>query len=126
MLTIRNLTKHFGGIRAVDGVDLSLGRGELVGLIGPNGSGKTTVFNLLTGIYRPDAGSMIFEGKHLSGIAPHRIFAEDYHSLDRAVLETLHHFHDGIPDLGCGLCQQGRARQRSHNRYRNMYNVHML
>lgn len=73
MLAIRNLTKRFGGIRAVVGVDLSLGEGELVGLIGPNGSGKTTVFNLVTGIYRPDVGTMTLQGENLVGIAPHRI-----------------------------------------------------
>ena len=73
MLEIRGLTRHFGGIRAVDGVDLHLGDGELVGLIGPNGSGKTTVFNLVTGIYRPDAGSIRFSGENLVGIAPHKI-----------------------------------------------------
>jgi len=73
MLEIRGLTKHFGGIRAVDGVDLLLGEGELVGLIGPNGSGKTTVFNLVTGIYRPDAGSITLERENLVGIPPHRI-----------------------------------------------------
>lgn len=72
-LEIRGLTKHFGGIRAVDGVDLRLAEGELVGLIGPNGSGKTTVFNLLTGFYRPDAGSVTFRGKSLVGLAPHRV-----------------------------------------------------
>jgi branched-chain amino acid transport system ATP-binding protein len=73
MLEIRGLTKHFGGIRAVDGVDLLLGEGDLVGLIGPNGSGKTTVFNLVTGIYRPDAGSIALEGETLVGIPPYRI-----------------------------------------------------
>ncbi|MGB7972229.1 MAG: ABC transporter ATP-binding protein [Candidatus Deferrimicrobiaceae bacterium] len=73
MLEVRGLTKHFGGIRAVDGVDLLLGEGELVGLIGPNGSGKTTVFNLVTGIYRPDTGSIALEGENLVGIPPHRI-----------------------------------------------------
>lgn len=73
MLEIRGITKHFGGIRAVDGVDLRLAEGELVGLIGPNGSGKTTVFNLMTGIYRPDAGTITLEGKNLVGLSPHRI-----------------------------------------------------
>jgi len=73
MLEIRGLTKHFGGIRAVNGVDLLLGEGDLVGLIGPNGSGKTTVFNLVTGIYRPDAGSIALEGESLVGIPPYRI-----------------------------------------------------
>ena len=73
MLEIRGLTRHFGGIRAVDGVDLSLREGELTGLIGPNGSGKTTVFNLVTGIYRPDSGSITLDGRDLVGIPPHRI-----------------------------------------------------
>ncbi len=73
MLAIQGLGKHFGGIRAVDGVDLHLATGELTGLIGPNGSGKTTVFNLVTGIYRPDAGTITFEGKNLVGLPPHRI-----------------------------------------------------
>ena len=73
MLEIRDLTKHFGGIRAVDGVNLRLAEGELAGLIGPNGSGKTTVFNLVTGIYRPDGGTITLAGKNLVGIAPHRI-----------------------------------------------------
>jgi len=72
-IEIRGLTKHFGGIRAVDGVDLRIAEGELVGLIGTNGSGKTTVFNLLTGFYRPDAGSIMFGGKSLVGVSPHRI-----------------------------------------------------
>lgn len=73
MLEIQGLGKYFGGIRAVDGVDLRISTGELAGLIGPNGSGKTTVFNIVTGIYRPDTGSITFEGKNLLGLPPHRI-----------------------------------------------------
>lgn len=73
MLEISGLTKNFGGIRAVDGVDLSIAEGELAGLIGPNGSGKTTVFNLVTGIYRPDGGSVTLDGRSLVGLPPHRI-----------------------------------------------------
>jgi len=73
ILAISGLTKHFGGIRAVDGVDLSIAEGELAGLIGPNGSGKTTVFNLVTGIYRPDGGSVTLDEKSLVGLPPHRI-----------------------------------------------------
>ena len=73
ILAISGLTKHFGGIRAVDGVDLSIAEGELAGLIGPNGSGKTTVFNLVTGIYHPDGGSVTLDGKSLVGLPPHRI-----------------------------------------------------
>ncbi len=73
ILEVRGLSKRFGGIRAVEGLDLSLARGELVGLIGPNGSGKTTVFNVVTGIYRPDAGTVAMEGTPIGGLAPHRI-----------------------------------------------------
>ncbi len=73
ILEVRGLSKRFGGIRAVDGFDLSLARGELVGLIGPNGSGKTTVFNVITGIYAPDAGTVAFDGAGIGGLSPHRI-----------------------------------------------------
>ncbi len=73
ILEIQGLTKRFGGVRAVERVDLRIGAGELVGLIGPNGSGKTTVFNLITGIYRPDAGAVAFRGTNLAGLPPHRI-----------------------------------------------------
>ncbi len=73
ILEVKGLSRHFGGIRAVDGFDLSLSRGELVGLIGPNGSGKTTVFNLITGIYAPDTGAVAMEGAPIGGLAPHRI-----------------------------------------------------
>jgi len=73
ILEVQGLSKRFGGIRAVDGFDLSLSGGELVGLIGPNGSGKTTVFNVITGIYAPDAGTVVFDGARIGGLAPHRI-----------------------------------------------------
>lgn len=73
ILDVRGLSKRFGGIRAVDGFDLSLSAGELVGLIGPNGSGKTTVFNVITGIYAPDAGTVGFDGARIGGLSPHRI-----------------------------------------------------
>lgn len=73
ILEIRDVTRHFGGIRALDGVDLELAQGELVGLIGPNGSGKTTLFNVVTGIYRPDRGEVRLEGTPITGLRPHRI-----------------------------------------------------
>lgn len=73
ILEVRGLTKHFGGIRALDGIGLGLAAGELVGLIGPNGSGKTTLFNVVTGIYRPDRGEVLLEGEDIAGLPPHRI-----------------------------------------------------
>ena len=74
LLEVRGLRKSFGGIAAVDGVDLALERGEVRALIGPNGAGKTTLFNLLTGHLAPDAGAIRFHGERLDGLPPHRIW----------------------------------------------------
>ena len=67
LLSTRDLRKHFGGIRAVDGVSLAVQAGALHGIIGPNGSGKTTVFNIISGIYKPDAGEVFFDGQPIGG-----------------------------------------------------------
>ena len=73
LLELRGLTKAFGGLRVVDGLDVVVNEGEIVSLIGPNGAGKTTVFNLVTGIYEPDAGQIVFGDENIAGLAPHRI-----------------------------------------------------
>jgi branched-chain amino acid transport system ATP-binding protein len=73
LLELKSLTKSFGGLRVVDGLDLNVGEGEIVSLIGPNGAGKTTVFNLVTGIYQPDEGEVVFAGRNIAGLAPHKI-----------------------------------------------------
>jgi branched-chain amino acid transport system ATP-binding protein len=67
---VEGLRKAFGGVQALDGVDLRVEVGEIVGLIGPNGSGKTTFFNVLTGYYRPDAGRVRFADRELTGCRP--------------------------------------------------------
>ena len=67
------LTKHFGGLTAVDGVDFDAAVGEIVGLIGPNGAGKTTLFNLITGVYQPDEGRFMLRDENLTGLMPHQI-----------------------------------------------------
>ncbi len=74
ILEVRNLTKSFGGVAAVDDVDFDLGAGELLALIGPNGAGKTTCFNMLNGQIRPDSGSITFNGRNLVGLGPKRIW----------------------------------------------------
>ncbi|NIN00033.1 MAG: ATP-binding cassette domain-containing protein [candidate division Zixibacteria bacterium] len=73
LLETRNLTISFGGLRAVDGVDFHIEPGEIVGLIGPNGSGKTTFFNIISGIYKPNKGEVWFEKKSILGKGPHEI-----------------------------------------------------
>ena len=75
MIEIRNVTKAFGGTRAVSEVTLSLEGLAIAGLIGPNGSGKTTLFNLITGLLRPDAGEIHFRGTRIDGRLPHRMAA---------------------------------------------------
>ena len=67
MLEVKNLSISFGGLKAVDGFDVTIEKGQLYGLIGPNGGGKTTVFNLLTGVYKPDTGSIVLDGKNITG-----------------------------------------------------------
>jgi branched-chain amino acid transport system ATP-binding protein len=74
ILDVRDLRKSFGGVRAVDGCSLAVPRGRISGLIGPNGSGKTTTFNLLTGVATPDAGAVIYKGEDLAGRKPYQIF----------------------------------------------------
>jgi branched-chain amino acid transport system ATP-binding protein len=69
-LSLRGLTRRFGGLTAVDAIDLDLGEGELVSIIGPNGAGKTTLFNLVTGLDRPDAGEVCLGGQAITGLAP--------------------------------------------------------
>jgi branched-chain amino acid transport system permease protein len=73
LLEIKGLAKAFGGIRAVDGLDLTVMPGRIVAVIGPNGSGKTTFFNLVTGLARPDAGRVLLAGEDVTGLAPHVI-----------------------------------------------------
>lgn len=74
-MQIRQLTKQFGGLKAVSNLDFELYQGELLGLIGPNGAGKTTVFNLITGLLRPNAGKIVFHGQNIAEWSPHRISA---------------------------------------------------
>ena len=71
MLEIRNISKRFGGMTAVDGVSAAIAPGEIVGLIGPNGAGKTTLFNLIAGSLRPSRGEILLNGRPLEKAPPH-------------------------------------------------------
>ncbi len=73
LLKVTDLSKNFGGLRAVNRINLELFPGDLAGLIGPNGAGKTTAFNLITGVYQPTEGEIKFKGQQIGGVAPHLI-----------------------------------------------------
>jgi branched-chain amino acid transport system ATP-binding protein len=73
LLQVEDVTLRFGGIVALDGVSFEVEQGQISGLIGPNGAGKTTAFNVITRLYKPDAGSVTFDGRSLLRRSPHRI-----------------------------------------------------
>lgn len=73
LLRVKDLSKSFGGVRAVVGASFELKEGELLGVIGPNGSGKTTLVNLITGFIRPDSGTVEYKGKNITGLMPYKI-----------------------------------------------------
>ncbi|EIJ44919.1 branched-chain amino acid ABC transporter ATPase [Herbaspirillum sp. GW103] len=73
LLKIRDVSKRFGGLQALNGVGITIERGQIYGLIGPNGAGKTTFFNVITGLYQPDTGTFELDGKPYSPSAPHEV-----------------------------------------------------
>jgi ABC-type branched-subunit amino acid transport system ATPase component len=73
MLSVQNVSKKFGGIRALSDLSFEIGSREILGLIGPNGAGKTTFFNVVSGFVPPDGGKVVFKGKDVTGFPPHRI-----------------------------------------------------
>ncbi|MGA1861454.1 ABC transporter ATP-binding protein [Deferribacter thermophilus] len=73
LLELKDVTKIFGGLIAVDNVTFNVEEGQIFGLIGPNGAGKTTVFNCITGVYKPEKGDIIFNGSNITGLSPYKI-----------------------------------------------------
>ena len=101
LLQLNGVSKSFAGVRAVNKVSLTLQPGEIVGLIGPNGAGKTTLVNLITGVFPPSEGSIVFDGRVISKIAPHRIAWRRYRA----------HVSSGAAvsrPVGIGQCRGGR------------------
>ena len=74
MIRVENVTKNFGGIRAVDGVSLEIAQGSITGLIGPNGAGKTTLFNIIAGHFPPSSGEIYLDGEDVTALEPHELF----------------------------------------------------
>ena len=73
LLEVEGLSKHFGGVQAVRDLSFQVREGEILGVIGPNGSGKTTTFHLITGFHRPDRGHVRFKGEEITGLPPHAV-----------------------------------------------------
>ena len=76
MITVENISKNFGGIRAVNDVSLRIVPGSITGLIGPNGAGKTTLFNVIAGHYAPTSGYVLLDGEDITGLPPHELFGK--------------------------------------------------
>ncbi|MGB3146979.1 MAG: ABC transporter ATP-binding protein [Paracoccaceae bacterium] len=87
MIVVKDLHKHFGGFRAVDGASIEIATGSITGLIGPNGAGKSTLFNAIAGVYEPTSGSVIMDGEDITGLPPHELFA-------RGLLRTFQIAHE--------------------------------
>jgi len=92
ILQVRGLTKRFGGLTAVSGLDFEVREGEILGMIGPNGAGKSTTFNLIAGVYPASSGEILFRKESLLGLPPHQIAA-------RGILRTFQHNRpfEGMP-----------------------------
>lgn len=91
MLVVDHLTKAFGGLIAVDDVSFEVKNGEIVGLIGPNGSGKTVTFEVISGFYRPTKGEVRFDGQVITGLLPHQVLARGL-SRSFQIVQTFAHF----------------------------------
>jgi branched-chain amino acid transport system ATP-binding protein len=87
MITVDNVSRHFGGLKAVDGASLTIAEGSITGLIGPNGAGKTTLFNVIAGNLPPTSGTVFLDGEDITGLKPHELF-------DKGLLRTFQIAHE--------------------------------
>ena len=76
ILEVKNMTKDFGGLRAIDNLSLTIAEGQILGLIGPNGAGKSTAFNCIAGVFAPTKGEVYFKGKKINGRKPWNLCKE--------------------------------------------------
>jgi branched-chain amino acid transport system ATP-binding protein len=116
LLDVSHVSKRFGGLEVINDISFTIGEGEIVGLVGPNGSGKTTMFNMITGFLRPNSGQIIFNGKNITGAKPHKIcrlgigrtFQIVKPFKDMSVLDNVlvGHFFGNIDECGSGPEEQ--------------------
>lgn len=121
LLELKNVTKRFGGLTAVDRMNMTVDAGQIVGIVGPNGSGKTTTFACVSGFYKPEEGSVLFDGIDITGKQPYEIARlgiartfqivqsfEDMTVLDNVALGALK------PQLDGSSCSLEEAKERAH------------
>ena len=109
ILSVRGLSKSFGGLKAVQDVDFDVPQGSILGIIGPNGAGKTTVFNLLNGFLKPDAGQILLEGRNVVGRKPHQL-------CEAGMGRTFQIMRPFRAHVGGGQCRRRRLRARGDGR----------
>ncbi len=133
LLTLTNVSRHFGGLKVLQDVSLAVRPGTISGLIGPNGAGKTTVFNLVTGLLAPTAGDIALDGRSLLGRKPHeitrsgiartfqniRIFKE-MTLLENVIVGMHRHLDYGVPGLVLALPGYRAAEKRARDRAREL------
>ena len=110
MMTLENLSKHFGGVRAVEDVSLTIREGEIFGLIGPNGSGKSTTVNLITGLYTPTTGRVTLDGHDLTALAQHERTALGV----ARTFQNIRLFGNLTVAQNLWVAQNGQAQRRQH------------
>jgi branched-chain amino acid transport system ATP-binding protein len=129
LLQLKQISKNFGGLQVLQGVDFSVKEGEIFGLIGPNGAGKTTVFNLITGLLRASSGSIDFNGEDIGAVAPHKItergIARTFQNirvfkemtlLENVVVGMHEHLNYGVAEMLFNLGGFRRAEQEARER----------
>jgi branched-chain amino acid transport system ATP-binding protein len=132
LLEIDDVSMDFGGVRALDGVELSIAEGELLGLIGPNGAGKTTLLRVLVGMLRPTSGRIVFKGSDITGLPIHRR-AQQGIALTHQIVRPFRHMTlienvmlaaepaiTASPFLSLLRVDQKRARERAHGLLRRL------
>jgi len=123
LLELKQVSKTFGGIKAVDSFDMAVEDHEIVGLIGPNGAGKTTVFNLITSVYKPDSGSIYFAGEPIHRLPPHEVvgkgIARTFQNIrlfnNLSVLENVKLALHNVPSYGFLSAMLGLPSMRRQN-----------
>ncbi len=131
VLEAENLTMRFGGLTAVDRFCARVQEGRIVGLIGPNGAGKTTCFNMITGFYKPTEGKVLFQGREVTGLPPHRIckegIARTFQNIrlfnNETVLQNVMigaHLRQKSPWWAIPLCLPSAAREEEEVREKSM------